>query len=492
MSHANSSQSIDGPSPHEWTAISVADRVRRGELSAIETVAVALKRIAERNGALNAFVSVDEAGAYAQAELIDRRVREGADPGPLAGVPVGVKDFGDDVRGSRTTEGSNLFKDVPPALSDSTHVARLRAAGAIIVGRTAAAEFGLDASTTTDLYGVTRNPWDLERTPGGSSGGSAAAVAAGMVPIATGTDSGGSIRAPAAHCNLVGLKPTFGSIPQSERGAWLNAIGVLCKTVADAARHLDVARGPSNLDRFSLPQTGRNLEASLADPPAAGLRAIFSKDLGYVPMDMEVLAIVEAAMQRLVKAVGLQMLDLPVDMPNVYPAYGIVAFRNLKRLIDTQYDGNVSAVTSRLQTRLTMEHLFTPEKLWEAEQTAIAAEVCAARLFEAADIVISPVTPIPPHMADGPTPTEFLGLNLTGIGVEGFPMWANYTGCPSISVPAGFTREGLPVGLLLTAPRHGDELLLRLAASLERASPWPLEAPLQRSSDAISAARELA
>src|SRR5207302_152160 len=205
------------------------------------------------NADLNAFVHIDDDLARVAAEAVDAAVARGDDPGSLAGVPFGVKDL-EDCAGMPTSRGSLLYKGGPPAGRDSVHVARLRAAGAVPVGKTAAPEFGSYAFTDTLAWGTTRNPWNPSRTPGGSSGGSAAAVAAGMVPFCTAGDGGGSIRIPAAFCGLPGFKATYGRIPHEHPGASLTAVyGSLSTTVADAARHLDVAAGPSPLDKFSSP-----------------------------------------------------------------------------------------------------------------------------------------------------------------------------------------------------------------------------------------------
>jgi aspartyl-tRNA(Asn)/glutamyl-tRNA(Gln) amidotransferase subunit A len=463
--------------PHEWTVAGIADRVRKGELSAVEVTELALARIQKHNVGLNAFVEVDAEGARKQARRIDELVRDGRDPGLFCGVPVGVKDFGESVIGSRTTEGSSLLKDAPVATSDSVHVARLRTAGAIIIGRTAAAEFGLDAATTTELWGVTRNPWNRGRTPGGSSGGSAAAVAAGMVPAATGSDSGGSIRAPASHCGLVGYKPTFGRIPQTETTWTLNAVGVLVKTIRDAARHLDAVTGPDNSDKFSLAAAGLSYERALDLPLAKGLRVVFTSDLGYIPVDREIASVVRMSAQRFVEAAGLTAVSFDVAMPNVYPSYVISALNDLQMRVASEFSGGEVAIGPRLTKKMKHVELFTREKLYEARVIAEDARAAASKLFDKIDLIISPVTVIPPHDANIETPTKIGEIDIERIGVEAFPMWANFTGCPSISVPAGFTKDGLPVGMLITGPRLSDDILLRVASIWEKTHPWSLEAP---------------
>ena len=227
------------------TPIEIATSVRRREISAVEVLESCLSAIDAGNPALNAFVHLDPDLALRAAQAVDAQVAAGADPGALAGVPIGVKDL-EDCAGMPTSHGSLLFKGRPAVAEDSVHVARLRAAGAVPVGKTAAPEFGTPAFTSTRAWGTTRNPWDLSRTPGGSSGGSAAAVAGGLVPMCTASDGGGSTRIPAAFCGLVGLKPSFGRIPHPDNSPGQTATyGALVTTVADCARHLDVVAGRS-------------------------------------------------------------------------------------------------------------------------------------------------------------------------------------------------------------------------------------------------------
>src|SRR5437868_14066406 len=238
------------------TVIETAEAVRRGELKAVEVLDECLAAIDASNGQLNAFVHLDPDLARRAADAVDEAVAQGRDPGPLAGVPFGVKDL-EDCAGMPTSQGSLLYKGRPPVSEDSVHVSRLRAAGAVPIGKTAAPEFGVTAFTHTKAWGTTRNPWDPTRTPGGSSGGSAAAVAAGMVPFATASDGGGSTRIPAGFSGLVGMKPSHGRIPHPSADPSQTAVyGVETTTVADSARHLDLTSGPNDVDRTTLPHPG--------------------------------------------------------------------------------------------------------------------------------------------------------------------------------------------------------------------------------------------
>ncbi len=239
--------------PPAPTTTALAAAIRRGETTAVAAVTASLQAIEERNPALNAFVHVDADGALTAARAVDAMLAAGGDPGPLAGVPFGVKDL-DDCIGMPTGLGSLLFRDGALAEREPPLVARLRAAGAIPVGKTATPEFGVSAATYSRAHGVTRNPWDPRLTPGGSSGGSAAAVAAGMVPFATGSDAGGSIRSPAAFCGLIGLKPSHGLIPGDRRigpgqATDYHCWGVLTRTVEETALLLELVAGPSPGER---------------------------------------------------------------------------------------------------------------------------------------------------------------------------------------------------------------------------------------------------
>jgi len=266
------------------SVIEIAQSVRTGRCTAVSVLDEHIARIEHWNPRLNAFVYLDFESALTNARAIDKQVAGGEDPGPLAGVPIGVKDL-EDCASMPTGKGSLLADGKTLMESDSIQVARLRAAGAVPVGKTATAEFGMDSATNTKACGVTRNPWNLDLTPGGSSGGSAAAVAAGLVPLATGTDAGGSIREPAAFTGLVGLKPSHGRIPKEGGFSNWSTRGALTRDVLSTARFLDVVAGPDDRDRQSLPPYGGSFEHAAEHFDVAGLRAVYSPDLGYAVVE---------------------------------------------------------------------------------------------------------------------------------------------------------------------------------------------------------------
>lgn len=457
------------------TAVETADLVRQGKLKAVKRVEAALEAIETRNGAINAFIRVDAEGALEAAAKIDRAVSQGEDPGLLAGAPIGVKDM-ESVAGFPITQGSWFLRDNAPETTDSRHVARLRRAGAIVVGITACSEFGMDSATTSRLWGVTRNPWNLDKTPGGSSGGSSAAVAAGLVPLATGTDAGGSIREPAAFTGIVGLKPSHGRIPKMNGFSNWSVHGALARTVADAARHLDVASGPDDGDRQSLPAFDGSFEACIERLDVSGLRAVWTADYGYAPVEPEVREIAHQAAERLIKAAGLQAREIPFHPVNIYRHFGAIFGSTLEE--DFTRDGilpdgfdKLSAPVQRLIAKVRERRAeIDVKQSWEQ---VYLLERQVAELFRETDLLFSPATSCAPYGADDPIPSLVDGRDASETGAEPFGMLANACWNPSISIPAGFTSDGLPVGLQITARRHRDDVLLRLARIAEQRFPWP-------------------
>lgn len=461
------------------TAVETAEGVRQGRFTAVDRTRAALEAIRRNNGPINAFIRVDEDGAIRQASAVDAARRRGEDPGPLAGTPIGVKDM-EACAGFPVTQGSWFLRDSPPETKDSRHVARLRAAGAVMIGMTASAEFGMDSATNTRLYGVTRNPWNLRTTPGGSSGGSAAAVAAGLTPLATGTDAGGSIREPAAFTGLVGLKPSHGRIPKANGFAQWSVHGALARTAADAARHLDVACGPDDGDRQSLPAPGLRYETAIETLNVAGLRAVWSPDYGYAPVEPEVMEIAHDAFQRLVALADLRACEAAFTPVNIYPHWGAIFGSTLEEdfirdgILPDGFD-QLSDCVQRVLTRVRQRRgQFDVKASW-AEVYRLEQQVAA--FFQDFDLLLSPATACAPYAADGPIPAVINGRDASMSGAEPFGMLANACWNPSISIPAGLTGDGLPVGLQIVAKRHRDEHLLRLARILEADRPPTFPAP---------------
>jgi aspartyl-tRNA(Asn)/glutamyl-tRNA(Gln) amidotransferase subunit A len=461
------------------TAIEVAESVRRGERQAVDVLDEVLDAVAGGNDRLGAFVHIDERLGRAAAEAVDAAVAEGRDPGPFAGVPIGVKDL-EDCAGMPTSHGSLAFAGRGPVADDSIHVARLRAAGAVPIGKTAAPEFGTLNFTRTKVFGAARNPWDPELTPGGSSGGSAAAVAAGLVPAATASDGGGSTRIPASFCGLVGFKPSFGRIPHpGPTGSETSVFGLLTTTVADSARHLDVTAGPDDRDRFSLPRPLVAYESEIESLPVAGMRARWSPDMGFARCDPEVRELCAKSAQLLADAAGLVLDDEPIALTDPVRTWLGAGSLDLWLSLDPgMWPGVRDDLTRYSRSVLEQTEGYPAPRIAEAVRRREQLVVDTARLFDEVDVLMTPTTAVPAFPAEGPPPDEIDGVPARPLGASATPftMLANLCWNPAISVPAGQTSAGLPVGLQIVARRHHDEIPLRLGRIWEQTRPWPRHA----------------
>ncbi len=459
------------------TVVDAATSIRGGRLGAVELLEECLARIERLDPALNAFTHLDPDGARRAAEHVDRTIAAGrADElGPLAGVPFAVKDL-EDCAGMPTGHGSLLYQGGPPVEADSEHVARLRRAGAIPVGKTAAPEFGTLQYTRSRATGTTRNPWDTSRTPGGSSGGSAAAVASGMLPFATASDGGGSTRIPASFSGLVGLKPSHGRIPHPDADPSQTACyGALVTTVRDAARHLDVAAGPHDTDRLSLPPSGHRYEELIDTLPLDGLRIGWSADLGFAPVDPEVRELAAAAATELCAAAGLDLIDVDVELTDPVATWLSAGAVSSWLAIDAHrhWPDRADEMTPLVAADLRSSEDRPTRTLVTGLRRRLRLQEDMARLFERVDVLMTPTTAVVAFAAEGPPPSVIDGVEVNPAMSVPFTMLANLCWNPAISVPAGTSSEGLPVGLQVMGRRHHDEVPLRLARVLETARPWP-------------------
>lgn len=457
-------------------AWSLAEAVRRGDVRATDATEASLAAIAASK--LNAVAYLDADGAREAAAAIDRRVRAGDDPGPFAGVPMLIKDV-EDVAGMPTTHGSVPWRD-NIATRDSTSTARLRRAGAVILGKSTMSEFGLVAYTATKLYGVTRNPWNLERTPAGSSGGSSAAVAGGLVPIASGGDGGGSIRIPAAYTNLVGMKGTYGRIPRGPRarnGPLTQHLGPLARSVRDVARWYDVASGYDARDPFSLPRID-GWERDLGTRSLRGLRVAVSPGLDRTLLEPEVERLVTEAAGALVEITGMRRVECRLAAPDDTGRWANAGAPGLFNDLKDAWPGCRDDLTYEIA--FAMGWVSEHYRVWHAaavDRYRMEINEAMADLFEQCDVLLCATNPHEPFQAEGPMPSR-IGDVRVGRGHNGsLTIPANVTGYPAISIPAGISGNGLPVGLQAYARRHEDALLLDLALAWERARPWPLTAP---------------
>ena len=469
----------------EHDAWELADRVRAGELSARNLLEVSLGRIERLDPKLNAVCFLDPDRAWADAERVDQHVAAGDDPGPFAGIPMGVKELAQ-VQGWPDTNASVPYAEAGAVAEfDCAEVRRLRDAGAVLVGLTTAPEHGVVSYTASKLHGVTRNPWNLERTPGGSSGGSAASVAAGLFPACTGSDGGGSIRIPSSYSGLFGMKTTFGLLgvgPEPFNYSMTSVHGPIVRTVRDAARYLDATAGPTPTDPTSLPAPPVPFEDLVASGDATerlrGKRAAWTSTLGYAGTDPEVEKLAHDAAMSLVAEAGLELVDVPVEMPKPGVAWGLLSSLNTAAFhldFESQHLDELDEV-HRAGVELMMN--LRPSGLYKAIRRRHELMVASARIWSDVDVLLTPTTPTTAFRAEGTLSGTVAGreVNLMGLSAA-FTAPFNMTGQPAASIPVGLV-DGLPAALQVVAARHGDDLCLGAGALLERLRPWPKFAPL--------------
>ncbi len=450
----------------------IVDLLARRELSPVELMRTTLARIDATHEKLNAFVALrDRDALLLDASASEERIARG-EGRPLEGSPPGVKDL-EDVEGLVTSEGSVPVRD-NLATRDSVQVARLKAAGAIVVGKTNAPEFGYTALTKNLLFGVTRNPWNPERTPGGSSGGSSAAIAGGVIPLVTASDGGGSVRLPASFTGCFGLKPSYGRIPHESVDLWTmddtSVHGPLTRTVEDAALHLDVAVGPHPLDPNSLPHPDISYRDALRQLPP-DLRIGYSPDLGYAVVQSDIAEIVYDA-ARAFEEMGHHFEELKEGLPELGRDWGMVsAFELLGRIehLLPEREGDFGRSFIR---GVKMGREMT-SKLWgDVRRRRAGLNRWCAEVFERYDLLLTPTVPFDAPPAKGPFPEQTEGRTQPMASVGSFTIPFNLSWHPAVTVRAGLSKAGLPVGLQIVGPRHRDDLVLQAAFAFERARPW--------------------
>ena len=454
----------------------LAGLIRRRKVSPVEVVDAVLARIDKINPRLNAYVTVTAEAARREARAAERALtRRSARLGPLHGVPFSVKDLVV-TRGVRTTFGTPLYRDHVPT-EDAPIVERMRAAGAIMLGKTNTPTFGWIGATHNLLFGPTRNPWHLDRTPGGSSGGASAAAAAGLGPLHVGTDGGGSIRIPASCAGIFGHKASYGRVPTyPPSGAWsLSHVGPMTRTVADAALMLNVCAGPDERDQYSLPAERVDYVRALARP-VKGLRVAWAADLGFSEaIDPEVRALC-AAGARAFREAGCRLEETAPRWPSPKACWeqifcGGLAAR-LAPSLDRRADidvGLLALIEAALQN--------PPTRYPQAWFDRLAWAEHPRRLFEKYDLLLTPTIACPPFAIGLDNPTHIAGVAVAPYAWIPFTFPFNLTGHPAASVPCGFTRDGLPVGLQIVGRRFDDLTVLRASAAFERLRPWSRHRP---------------
>ncbi|PYM05397.1 MAG: amidase [Candidatus Rokuibacteriota bacterium] len=457
------------------SAADLAAAVSRKKISPVDVVDAVLARI-EKLERLNAYVTVVADGARKAARAAERAVmKKGARLGPLHGVPFSVKDLVI-TNGVRTTFGTPLYKDHVPT-EDAPMVERLKAAGAIMLGKTNTPTFGWIGATHNLLFGATRNPWNLERTPGGSSGGASAAVSAGLGPLAIGTDGGGSIRIPSSFAGIFGLKPSFGRIPTyPPSAAWsLSHVGPMTRTVKDAALMMNVCAGPDERDVYSLPAAPvdyvRALKGSLR-----GLRVAYSDSLGYAKiLDPEVRAATAQA-ARVFREFGCRVEEVNPGWPSPFEAWRPIFAGGIAARL-APYLGERDKIDAGLLRIIDETLKASPTVYVQAWFDRLAWWQHPRQFFAKYDLLLTPTLACPAFKVGLDNATEIAGKPVPEWAWTPFTYPFNLTGQPASSVPCGFTASGLPIGLQLVGRRFDDVTVLRASAAFEAARPWAHKRP---------------
>jgi amidase len=452
------------------TARELAGRIARREVSVTEVVRAHLAQIERVNPTVNAVVTLTAERALEEAAAQDAALARGQAPGPLFGLPIVHKDLVP-TRGIRTTYGSPIYRDHVPD-QDALIVERLRAAGAVTLGKSNTPEFGAGSQTFNEVFGRTLNPYDPTKTCGGSSGGAAVALACGMVPIADGSDMGGSLRNPAAFCNVVGLRPSPGRVPVwPTDSAWMpfSVQGPMARTVADVALLLSVLAGPDPRSPIAVREAGERFRAPL-DRDFTGVRVAWSRDLGGLPVDRRVTAALEGQRKTLEQLGCVVEDDQPdfSDAREIFQTWRAVAFA-------AKYGPLLAQHRSRMKDtvvwNIEQASRLSARDVGEAETKRTALYHRVRRFLERHEFLVLPATQVPPFDVTQPYVTEIDGVQLpTYIDWMRACSDITVTGLPAISVPGGFTADGLPVGLQIVG-RHQDEWsVLQLAHAVEQAT----------------------
>ncbi len=451
-------------------ACSLVEEFRAGRRSPREEMQATLEAV--KNSKLNAVSFVDEEGALERASRADISL-------PFGGIPMGVKEL-DNVTGWPATEASVPFADRKATYTGTMVTRLIERGGANHFGLTTASEFGGVNVTRTVLNGVTRNPWNLERTPGGSSGGGAAGVAGGLFALGTGGDGGGSIRIPAGFNGLVGLKSTYGRIPRGPHAEYGNltvTIGGMTRSVRDTARWFDICNGHDTTDPLSLPKVS-GWEAGLGSTPVAGLKVAIVQDWGGAVVSPAMWNVLLEAADHLVASAKLRRIDgVNTALPRMGAAWSISGMIEIASALGDMWPACADDLTPEMRMGLQLtEGRYNASERAKIEARRTALNMRMAEIFQQVDLVITASNPDVAFIAEGPLPNTFGGVK-AGAGNNGlltFP--CNLHGNPGISVPAG-TVDGLPVGLQIIGPHFSEQVLLELAHVLERERPWPLTAP---------------
>lgn len=447
-----------------FSATELLAAYRARTVSPVEATHAVLERVARLNPTLNCFNLVDDKGALAAARASEARWKKGEPAGLLDGVPVSIKDLLL-TKGWPTLRGSKTVDPKGPWNDDAPCVARLREHHAVFLGKTTTPEFGWKGVTDSALTGITRNPWDPSKTPGGSSGGGAAAVASGMGPLTVGTDGGGSIRIPCAFTGLFGIKPSFGRVP-----AWplspfgtVAHVGPMTRTVADAALMLNVLALPDARDWHALPHEARDYRLGLEDG-VRGLRIAYSPDLGYAKVDREIAALVKRAVDAF-EALGAHVEQADPGFEDAEPLFSAHWFPGAAYVV-----GNIPEAKRKLMDPGLLEVAregakYSVRDIQDAALKRGALGVHMNKFHEKYDLLLTPALPLPAFRAGMEMADVMKQRRWTDWTPFSYPF--NLTQQPACSVPCGLTKDGLPAGLQIVGPKHADALVLRAARAYE-------------------------
>lgn len=453
------------------SAAALAAAIKRKKLSPVEVTRAVLDRIERVNPRLNAYVTITDDQALRDARAAERAVgKKGARLGPLHGVPFSTKDLVI-TKGVRTTFGTRFYADNVPT-EDAPMVARMKAAGGIQLGKTNTPTFGWIGATHNLVFGVTRNPWNTDRTPGGSSGGASAAVAAGLGPVAIGTDGGGSIRIPASFTGIFGHKASYGRIPvYPPSGAWsLSHIGPMTRTVEDAALMMNACAGPDERDQYSLPAAGTDYVKALKGS-LKGLRIGWSPDLGFARVvDPEVEATCAKAARRF-RELGAKVDEARLGWPSPKAAWEAVFCGGIATRMAPYLD-RPNDIDPGLLPIIQDAVKWPASRYVQAWFDRLTWYDHVRRYFDTHDLLLTPTIATPPFKVGLDNPPDIAGRPVEAYDWIPFTYPFNLTGNPAASVPCGFTKDGLPIGLQIVGRRFDDVTVLRAAAGFEKLAPW--------------------
>jgi aspartyl-tRNA(Asn)/glutamyl-tRNA(Gln) amidotransferase subunit A len=461
-------------------ATELAAAIRTKKVSPVEVVSAVYARLHEINPRINAFCTLTEEQARQAAREAEAAVMRGGPLGALHGVPASIKDLLV-TRGVRTMFGSRIRESYVPE-EDAPSVARLLAAGAISLGKTTTPEFGFKGVTDSPVTGICRNPWDLDKTPGGSSGGAGAAVASGLGPLAIGTDGAGSVRIPSSFSGIFGLKPSFGRVavyPPSPVPVIVHA-GPMTRTVRDAALMLTALAGPDERDLLSLPADPTDY-LSACEGGIRGLRVAWSATLGYAKVDPEVARLTDAAARAFESDLGARVEAVDPGFESPWETLSVLWITSYGLRLSSFLPEWGSRMDPDLVTLVKTFKQLGPTEYGEALVKRGALWDTTRKFFDRYDLLLTPTLPVPPFAAGRIAPEAEPSAPR---GRLPFADWIpftypwNLTGQPAATVPCGFTREGLPVGLQIVGRRFADATVLRAAAAFEAARPWAGRRPL--------------